>query len=293
MRNYSRKTRENIAGYAMAMPYIIYFCVFVGFPVIFSFVLIFNKWDVLTPMRWAGLSNFERLFNDVQFYKAIRNTLVFLVIYIPLQMVVSLGLAVLLNCRIRAQGLFRVIYFMPVIVSGVVVTILWQQLYAFDTGVLNTMITSMGFKPVPWLSSANMAMPSIAIMAAWKGLGLYIIFFLIGLQAIPRQIYEAADIDGANSLQKFLFITLPSLRNVISLIIILSTIGGFSLFVEPFVMTGGGPMSSTLSVMLYIYNQAFIFGHMGYAAAMSFLFTLIILVIVLFQKKVLERSDMQ
>jgi multiple sugar transport system permease protein len=291
MRNYSRKTRENIAGYAMAMPYIIYFCVFVAFPVIFSFVLIFNKWDVLTPMRWAGLSNFERLFNDVQFYKAIRNTLVFLVIYIPLQTVVSLGLAVLLNCRIRAQGLFRVIYFLPVIVSGVVVTILWQELYAFDTGVLNTIITSMGFKPVPWLSSAKMAMPSIAIMAAWKGLGLYIILFLIGLQSIPRQIYEAADIDGAGTVQKFLYITVPALRNVMSLIIVLSTIGGFSLFVEPFIMTGGGPMSSTLSVMLYIYNQAFVFGHMGYAAAMSFVFTFFILLVVLFQKKVLEREE--
>jgi ABC-type sugar transport system permease subunit len=131
-------------------------------------------------------------------------------------------------------------------------------------------------------------MPSIAIMATWKNLGLYVVLFLVGLQAIPSYLYEAADIDGARAIQKFFYITLPSLKNTMVLVVVLSTIGGFSLFVEPFVMTGGGPLNSTLSAMLYIYKQAFYFGHMGYASALGFFFAAIILLVILVQKKVLE-----
>jgi ABC-type sugar transport system permease subunit len=134
-------------------------------------------------------------------------------------------------------------------------------------------------------------MPSIAIMATWKNVGLYIVLFLVGLQGIPRYLYEAAEIDGAQPFQQFFHITLPALNSTMVLVVILSTIGGFSLFIEPFVMTGGGPMNSTLSAMLYIYNQAFYFGHMGYAATLGFFFAFIILLVVLLQKKLVERKD--
>jgi len=278
------------SGYLMSLPYVLYFCIFVAFPLIFSFILIFHKWNIVTPMQWVGLRNFVRLFHDIQFFKSIRNTLVFLAIHIPLQITVALFFAIQLNKKIKFRGFFRALFFMPVIVSGVVITILWEQMYAYETGLLNLIITGLGFERIPWINSPEWAMPSIAIMATWKNVGLYIILFLVGLQGIPQYLYEAAEMDGAKSYQRFFHITIPSLNNTMLLVIILSTIGGFSLFIEPFVMTGGGPMNSTLSAMLYIYNQAFYFGHMGYAATLGFFFAFVILIVILIQKKVVERE---
>ena len=290
MKILNRIKNSDKSGYLMVLPYIISFLMFVAFPLIFSFILVFHKWNIVTPMEWVGLRNFVRLFHDVQFFKAITNTFIFITIHIPLQIVIALLLAVFLNKKIKFRGLFRAIYFLPVVVSGVVITILWQQLYAFETGLLNNILIKIGLSKIPWITSPNCAMPSIAIMATWKNVGLYIILFLVGLQGVPNYMYEAADIDGAKDYQKFFYITLPALNSTIVLVIILSTIGGFSLFIEPFVMTGGGPMNSTLSAMLYIYNQAFYFGHMGYAATLGFFFACIILLFVLLQKKFIEHK---
>jgi len=241
-------------------------------------------------MEFIGLKNFIRLFRDETFFKSIINTLIFLSIHIPLQIAVALFFAQLLNKKIKLRGLFRSIYFLPVVVSGVVVTVLWQQMYAYETGLINQILLKFGFKKIPWLVSPKFAMPSIAIMATWKNVGLYIVLFLAGLQNIPRELYEVAEIDGASSFQKFLKITLPMLNPTIVLVVVLSTIGGFSLFIEPYIMTGGGPMDSTLSAMLYIYNQAFYFNHMGYAATLGFFFATIIFLVVILQRKFIERD---
>jgi multiple sugar transport system permease protein len=277
-------------GYLMSMPYLISFVLFVAFPLLFSFILIFHKWNIVTPMEWVGMRNFFRLFQDVQFFKSIGNTLIFLLIHIPLQIIVALLLAVLLNQRIKFRGFFRAIFFLPVIISGVVITILWNQLYNYETGLFNLLLMKIGFTRIPWVNDPSWAMPSIAIMATWKNVGLYIVLFLIGLQGIPKYLYEAAEIDGASPIQQFFHITVPALNSTMVLVIILSTIGGFSLFIEPFVMTGGGPMNSTLSAMLYIYNQAFYFSHMGYAATLGFFFAFIVLIVVLIQKKIVENK---
>jgi multiple sugar transport system permease protein len=277
-------------GYLMSMPYLISFVLFVAFPLLFSFILIFHKWNIVTPMEWVGMRNFVRLFQDVQFFKSIGNTLIFLLIHIPLQIIVALLLAVLLNQRIKFRGFFRAIFFLPVIISGVVITILWNQLYNYETGLFNLLLMKIGFTRIPWVNDPSWAMPSIAIMATWKNVGLYIVLFLIGLQGIPKYLYEAAEIDGASPIQQFFHITVPALNSTMVLVIILSTIGGFSLFIEPFVMTGGGPMNSTLSAMLYIYNQAFYFSHMGYAATLGFFFAFIVLIVVLIQKKIVENK---
>jgi len=269
-------------------PYIIFFLLFVAYPLIFSFILMFHRWNIVTPMQWIGLKNFEHLFSDPQFFRALWNTFVFLFIHIPLQIVVALAFSLLLHSKIRARGFFRALYFLPVVVSGVVVTILWQNLYSYDNGVLNTLFTKIGFSRVPWLIDSMFAMPSIAIMATWKNVGIYIVLFLVGLQNISKELYESASMDGASEARQFLNITLPMLNPIIVLIVALSTIGGFSLFIEPYVLTGGGPMQSTISGMLYIYNQAFYFGHMGYAATLGFVFAVIILIVVLIQRKVIE-----
>jgi ABC-type sugar transport system permease subunit len=280
--------RNNKHAYWFVFPYLIYFLVFVAYPLVFSLTLMFHRWDIVTPMEWVGMKNFSRLFADRLFFKSVWNTLIFLVIHIPLQIVIALGFALLLNSKLRLRGFFRAVYFLPVVVSGVVVTILWQQLYSFDYGILNNILTSVGLPRIPWIVDPNMAMPSIAIMATWKNVGIYIVLFLVGLQGIPHELYEAAELDGASTMKQFLNVTIPMLNPTIIAIVVLSTIGGFSLFIEPYVMTGGGPMQSTLSAMLYIYNQAFYFGHMGYAATLGFVFALVILSVVLLQKKFIE-----
>lgn len=282
--------RKKILPYLLVSPYIVHFVLFVAFPVAFSIILTFHKWNIISPMEFTGVSNYIRLFNDKTFFKSMVNTLIFLGIHIPLQIIVALFLAEILNQKIKLQGLFRGAFFLPVIVSGVVVTILWQQLYGFDTGLLNRLLTGIGLNKIGWLTDPNIAMTSIAIMATWKNVGLYIILFLVGLQTVPIQYYEAADLEGATHLQKFFKITLPMINPTIFMVIILSTIGGFSLFIEPYIMTGGGPLNSTMSAVLYIYKQGFFYYHMGYAATLGLFFALIILAVVMIQKKFIEKD---
>lgn len=284
------RLRTKITPYLLVTPYIIHFMLFVVFPVIFSIVLTFHKWNIISPMEYIGLNNYIRLFKDEVFFRSLINTLIFLVIHIPLQIIVALFLAVILNQNIKFRGFFRAAFFLPVIVSGVVVTILWQQLYGFDTGLLNRLLVSIGLGKVGWLTDPNIAMPSIALMATWKNVGLYIVLFLVGLQTVPNQYYEAADIEGASKWQKFYKITLPMINPTIFMVVILSTIGGFSLFIEPYVMTGGGPLNSTISAVLYIYKHGFFYYHMGYSATLGLFFALIIMAVVVIQKKFVERD---
>lgn len=280
---------KTILPWLLVSPYIIHFLVFVAFPIIFSLVLTFNRWNIISPMEYIGLSNYSRILHDRLFWKAVGNTLVFLSIHIPLQIIVAITLAEILNQKIKLRPFFRGAFFLPVIVSGVVVSILWQQLLGFNTGIFNRMLTSIGLGRVGWLIDPNWAMPSIAIMATWKNVGLYIVLFLVGLQTVPKAYYEAADIEGATKWQKFWHITLPMINPTIFMVVILSTIGGFSLFIEPYVMTGGGPLNSTLSAVLYIYKQAFFYYHMGYSATLGIFFAMIILFVIVIQKKFIEK----
>ncbi|MCU7492322.1 MAG: carbohydrate ABC transporter permease [Bacteroidota bacterium] len=284
------KKEKKIVPYLMIAPYVLHFLIFVSFPVVFSFILMFNQWNIISPMKFVGLQNFYKLFQDAQFFRAILNTLVFLVIHIPLQIITALFFAVLLNQKVRFIGFFRAAYFLPVIVSGVVVTILWQQLYAFESGLFNRLLSSIGLSKVGWLVNPNVAMPSIAIMATWKNVGLYIVLFLVGLQTVPPQLYEAAELEGAGAWQKFRYVTFPMINPTVFLVLVLSTIGGFSLFIEPYVMTDGGPLNATLSAVLYIYRQGFYYYHMGYAAALGFFFAAIILLVIVLQRRYIEKE---
>ena len=283
------KTKKAIP-YLFIAPYIIHFLVFISFPVLFSFLLMFNKWNIIAPMKFVGFQNFYRLVHDHLFMQSILNTIIFLVIHIPLQIIVALFFAVMLSKKVKFIGFFRAAYFLPVVVSGVVVTILWQQLYGYEGGLLNRLLVSVGLGKVGWLVDPKIAMPSIALMATWKNVGLYIILFLAGLQTVPQYLYESADLEGASSWQKFRYITLPMINPTMFMVVILSTIGGFSLFIEPYVMTGGGPLNSTLSAVLYIYKQGFFYYHMGYAATLGFFFAGIILVVIFIQRRYIEKE---
>lgn len=276
--------------YLLVSPYLLHFSVFVAFPVVFSVVLTFHSWNIISPMKYVGLANYRHLIHDRLFWQAVWNTVRFLIVHIPLQIVVALTLAELLNRTVRRASFFRAAFFLPVIVSGVVVTILWQQLLSYNSGILNRLLTTVGMARVAWLDDPNVAMYSIAVMATWKNVGLYIILFLVGLQSVPVQLYEAAELEGATNWQKFRYITLPMINPTIFTVVVLSTIGGFSLFVEPYIMTEGGPMNTTLSAVMYIYRQAFQYYHMGYSATLGFCFALIILFVVIIQRHYVEQE---
>jgi ABC-type sugar transport system permease subunit len=282
---------KKITPYLLIAPYIIHLLLFVVFPVAFSIVLTFHSWNIIAPMQYTGLSNYKVLFSDAIFWKSMLNTLIFLVIHIPLQIVFALTLAEVLNQNIKFKAFFRGAFFLPVIISGVVVTILWQQIYGYDTGLLNRLLVKIGLGKIGWLNDPTWAMPSIAVMATWKNVGLYVVLFLVGLQTVPPQYYEAAELEGATHLQKFFKITLPMINPTILMVVILSTIGGFSLFIEPYVMTGGGPLNSTISAVLYIYKQGFFYYHMGYAATLGIFFAFIILGVIILQKKFVEKEN--
>ena len=213
--------KKKLLPYFMVSPYLIHLLAFTTFPVIFSFTLTFFKWNIIGPMEWNGLGNWERIFNDRLFWKSILNTVKFLAIHIPLQIAVALALAEVLNQKIFMRGFFRAAFFMPFVISGVVVTILWQQLLSYESGVINRLLVSAGLGRVGWLIDPNVAMVSIAIMATWKNVGLYVILFLVGLQTVPKQYYEAADLEGASHWQKFINITLPMINPTIFMVVVL------------------------------------------------------------------------
>ncbi len=283
--------RRKILPYLLVSPYLIYVVVFVLFPVLFCFFLTFHKWNIIAPMHFIGADNYTRLLHDRLFKVAIINTLKFLAVHIPLQLLVSLLLAQLLNQKIRAITFFRASFFLPVIVSGVVITIVWQQLLGYDAGLINRLLAMFGIHKIGWLVNPDIAIYSIAVMATWKNVGLYVILFLVGLQTVPTQYYEAAKLEGANSWQQFRYITLPMINPTIFMVVILSTIGGFSLFIEPYIMTGGGPLNQTLSAVLYIYKQAFQYYNMGYSATLGFFYAMIIMSVVILQKKFIEKEE--
>ncbi|RLD63900.1 MAG: sugar ABC transporter permease [Bacteroidetes bacterium] len=285
------KFKKSISPYFFVSPYLIHLILFIVFPVIFSIILTFFKWNIISPMKYVGFDNFIRLFQDRLFWKSLYNTFLFLIIHIPLQIIIALTLAYFLNQKILFKSFFRAAFFLPFIISGVVITILWQQLYGYDSGLINKLLTDIGLGKVAWLTNKNVAIISIAIMATWKNIGLYVILFLVGLQTVPQAYYEAADVEGASQWQKFWHITLPAINPTIFMVLILSTIGGFSLFIEPYIMTSGGPLNSTLSIMLYIYKQAFEFYHMGYAATLGIFASVVIMIVVVIQKYTIEKND--
>src|SRR5678815_1289022 len=282
--------RKKVLPYLMVSPYVLFVIVFVLFPVLFCLFLTFNKWNIIAPMHFIGLDNYTHLVHDRLFWLAIWNTLKFLLLHIPLQLIVALFLAELLNRKLKGISFFRASFFLPVIVSGVVISILWQQLLGYDAGMINRFLTFIGLHKVGWLMDPDIAIYSIAVMVTWKNVGLYVILFLVGLQTVPPQYYEAAKLEGATRWQQFYHITLPMINPTVFMVVILSTIGGFSLFIEPYIMTGGGPLNTTLSAVLYIYKQAFQYYNMGYSATLGFFYAIMIMTVVVLQKKFIEKE---
>ncbi|MDQ6689635.1 MAG: sugar ABC transporter permease [Gemmatimonadota bacterium] len=275
----------------MAAPYAVFLLAIAAYPIVFALVLVFLRWDLVTSPSFAGFDNLRLLIHDGRFWRAVANTFVFLSIHVPLQIVTALGLALALNRKLAGRGFWRAAFFLPVVISGAVVAILWSNLYATDVGLINKLLVRIGLAPVSWLTDPNTAMPAIAVMVTWKNVGFYVIIYLAGLQYIPRSCQEAIEIEGASAWQRFRYLTLPSLLPQTILVVTLSTINGFQLFIEPYVMTGGGPLRRTYSVVLYLYTNAFAYQKMGYAATIGVALALIIGAVVLVQRRVIGRAE--
>ncbi len=282
---------EARSGSLMVAPYAVFLLVFAAYPIVFALVLVFLQWDLVTTPAFAGMDNVRLLANDGRFWRAVVNTFVFLSIHLPLQIATALALALALNRPLAFRSFWRAAFFLPVVISGAVVAILWSNLYATDVGLINGLLVRMGFNPVPWLTDPNTAMPAIAAMVTWKNVGFYVIIYLAGLQYIPRSCREAIEIEGATTWQRFRHLTLPMLLPQTILVITLSTINGFQLFIEPYVMTGGGPLRRTYSIVLYLYTNAFAYQKMGYAATIGVALALIIGTVVFVQRRVIGKAE--
>jgi multiple sugar transport system permease protein len=250
--------------------------IFFFVPVIAALLLSFTDFDIYSLgnfayARFIGLKNYLQLVQDPVFWKALKNTLYFLLLGGPLSIAVSLAAALMLQSKlVRFKGIFRTAYFAPVVTTLVAVAVVWRFVYHPRFGILNYVLSWFGISPVDWLGDPNWAMPAIILMAVWKNFGYNMIIFVAGLQNIPDELYEAASIDGAGKMQQFVRITIPMLAPTTLFISVITMIGYFQLFAEPYVMTQGGPLNSTLSVVLLMYQQGFRWWNMGYSAALAF-----------------------
>jgi multiple sugar transport system permease protein len=259
-------------------------------PVVYAIFTSFTNYDIINPSKWVGLSNYTKMWKDPFFRLALKNTLVYTALYIPPGLLVALGTALLLNRKRHFVSTFRVFFYLPVVASTVASATIWYWLLNPQEGLLNTVLRWFGVNGPAWLYDPNWAMVAIVIMSVWAGFGTNMLIMLGGLQSIPRELYEAARIDGASRYQSLRHVTVPGLQRPIFLVTALLIIGALQVFDQAYILTQGGPGNATLTIVYYIYNDGFLDLHMGYASAMSVVLFLIILVISLANSKITNRD---
>ncbi|MCJ8011610.1 sugar ABC transporter permease [Paenibacillus sp. KQZ6P-2] len=278
-----RNSRSERAGYLFILPWFLGLLIFTLGPMLFSFVLSFSKWDIITgigSIEFVGLDNFKAIFHDELFYQSLKVTFIFALVSVPLYQIVSILIALLLNMRTRGMKLFRLIYFMPSVIPAVAVSMMWIMIFNPEYGILNRALAWFGIEGPAWLQDPSYALGALIVMGMW-GVGNTIIIYLSGLQGVPEELYEAAQLDGAGSFRRFMSVTVPMISPTIFFNLIMGIIGGFQYFTQAFVMTNGGPLNSTLFYNLYLYNKAFVSFEMGYASALSWILFAIILIFTL------------
>ncbi|MEU8283900.1 sugar ABC transporter permease [Micromonospora sp. NPDC048905] len=263
-------SRNTVAGWSFILPNFLGFAALTLLPVVVLFYVAFTNWNVFGVAEWTGTANFRRMWDDTSFWTALRNTVYYAVFHIPLTLGAALGLALLLNRKLRGVGFFRTIAFFPYITSIVAIAVVWNQLFSPEYGPINALLGAVGVDDPPgWTASATWSMPAVIIVGTWRYMGYYMLLFLAGLQTIPAQLYEAAETDGASPWQRFVHVTLPGLRTTTFFVTVLLTIESFKVFDLILVMTGGGPGQSTLVLSQYIYQKGFEENQFGYASAVS------------------------
>ncbi|MFW8051688.1 carbohydrate ABC transporter permease [Vagococcus fluvialis] len=265
------------------LPSLLGFALFIIYPIFYSLGVSFTNWDLINAKEFIGFGNYSRLLSDPQFWNSLKNTFYFIIGYLPSVMIIGLLIALLLNSKLKMKVLFRGIYFLPVVTSWVAVSLVWKWLFNPKFGLINYFIEMIGLSGPSWLNDPKTAMIAIIITSVWKDIGFIMVLYLGGLQNISTSLYEAAGIDGASKFQQFWKITLPMLKPTTFFVSMISLINSFQVFDQVNIMTEGGPGDSTTVLVQNIYNSAFKYSEMGYAAAMSWVLFLIILVVSLVQ----------
>lgn len=275
----TKRSRNAAVGILFVLPALIFITMFLIIPVVLAFLYSFEHYNMLKPAQkeFIGLQNYIEILKNPAFYKSLKNTVYFAGLVVPLQTAVALALAMLVNAKLKTSKLARICFFSPVITSMVVVAILWTFLYNKDSGLINSLLNSLGIQSQPFLLSENQSMNSIILMSIWQAAGYQMMIFLAGLQDVSTELYEAASIDGGNFWDKFINVTLPGIKHVSSFVILITTIQAFKLFTQPYIMTGGGPSESTKTLAYMIYEQGFQYRNVGYSCAIAVIFFFVIL----------------
>ncbi len=290
--NLSRRSlrSQDSTRYLLVLPWIIHIIAFVIFPLVFAIYLVFNDWNVVQgTFSPIGLKNLKRLVGDANLGKAIVNTLLLTIVNVTLVTGLALGMALLLNAKLRGTAFFRTIYFLPIITSTVVVALVWRYLLAADLGFVNYVLSLYGIEGPMWLLDPKFSLSSVIAMLIWLGTPFTILIFLAGLQAIPRELYEAAVIDGAGAWNSFQHVTIPLLNPTLVLVVLLATISSLQVFTEALVLTQGGPAGSSTTIAVYMYEQGIVSRRYGYASLIGLSLAIGLFVLVMVQRRVLER----
>ncbi len=294
MTNKLWRLQSKAAPYLFISPFFILFLIFLLYPFIFSFYLSLVQWNGGPKKTFVGLENYVRLFNDRVFLLSLWNGVIIFVLYVPIMILTSTVLAVLLNKQwMKWKGIFRTAFFIPNIMAVVAVAFVFSILLNTNDGLFNVILKNLGVitENIRWLETPMWARISVAFMVFYRWMGYNMLLVMAGLQNIPKDLYESAYVDGANAYQSFIYITLPLLKKIITFITVLSTIGTYSLFVEPFILTGGGPISSTMTPVLLIYRESFQNLNFGYASSIAGIFFFLMMTLTLFQLKLFRDNE--
>jgi multiple sugar transport system permease protein len=284
-----RSLKSFLEPYLYLLPTLVGLLLFSAGSVIATFFISFTRWPIVTSPQWIGLGNYRTILHSHLFWEVFWNTMYFVVLAVPLSIASSLGAAVLVNRQTRGIRFFRTAYFLPVVSSMVAVALVWSFIFNPEYGLLNYLLKLVGIRGPAWLYDAHWALPAMVIVTVWKGLGYSMVIFLAGLQSIPEDLYEAAALDGAGSARRFWRITLPMLSPTLFFVLVITLISSFQVFEQTYVLTRGGPGNATLTLSYHIYESAFQFFQMGYAAAVSYVLFAFIFLITLLQFKLQHR----
>lgn len=290
-----KNLHHHAAIYLFLLPALGFFVVFSAYPIVYSLVMSFTDWPLLGNAHFVGFANYLKVLQDPVVATSFKNVLLYLIICVPLQLVLGLLVALGLDRPMRGRTTLRLLYYLPVITSWIVVTFMFQYMFNTQFGIVNWLLESLHLinQPISWLADPRKAIVVAAIIQIWKGIGWAMMIFLAGLQNVPENLYEASSIDGAGSWQKFWFITLPGIRGPFFFNSVLLVMGAFESFIQIFVLTAGGPANETQFPMVWMYEQAFSNLHFGYAGALSWLMTLLIIIISVIQFSIFRPRSLQ
>jgi multiple sugar transport system permease protein len=276
--SWKRRFRKNLDGWLFASPWIIGFFLLTLGPMLASLALSFSEWDLISPIKFVGLANFQALLKDPLVAQSLKVTIVYALVSVPLHILFGMLIALLLNTEIIGLRFYRTAFYLPSVLSGVAVALLWRWLFSTEFGLINAMLANIGVTGPSWLGDPNWALPSLILMSVWA-VGAGAIIYLAGLQGIPTELYEAAEVDGARYWQRLFGITIPLMTPVLFFQLVMGIINALQVFTQAFIMTNGGPNNATLFAILYLYQNAFTYQRMGYASAFAWVLFLLILVL--------------